>query len=52
MEEKIAYRVIEVDKKQVYVKGQGNGYTVVLAPVYYGADEDGPKVGDVLEPVS
>lgn len=50
MEAKSAYRVIHVDKKQVYVKGWGNGYTVILAPVYYGPDENGPEVGDVLVP--
>jgi hypothetical protein len=44
-----AWRVESV--KHVPLKDNaGGGYETVLTPIYYGPDEDGPKVGDVLVP--
>jgi hypothetical protein len=42
-----AYRVLSVERSEE--DGSG-GYEVFLAPIYYGPDEEGPKVGDVLVP--
>lgn len=42
-----AYRVLSVERSEE--DGSG-GYEVFLAPIYYGPDEEGPKVGQVLRP--
>jgi hypothetical protein len=45
-----AWRVEKVNGHVPLKTNASGGIEVVLTPVYYGPDEDGPKVGDILVP--
>jgi hypothetical protein len=42
-----AYRVEEAERID---SAGSDGFRLFVTPIYYGLDEDGPKVGDVLVP--